>query len=182
MVPLFFLRSSASSAVNCFSRITDSGVLGPQVLLAAAHPALQVRVHSLRGAAQQALGGVRARPRAGRGRLPGRRSAAWAAPLWRAPSSSPGPRMRRSWRAISKPSLCSYMMRRRSRALSDSGFWYSRMQTLACAPRPTRPRNWCICDKPHALGVLDHHERRVRHIHAHFDHGGRDQQLHRRPP
>ena len=30
-----------------------------------------------------------------------------SAPLWREPMNSPGPRMLRSWRAISKPSVCS---------------------------------------------------------------------------
>ena len=31
--------------------------------------------------------------------------------------------------------------------------------------------------EPHALGVLDDHERGVRHVHAHLDDGGRHQQL-----
>ncbi len=29
----------------------------------------------------------------------------------------------------------------------------------------------------HPLGVLDHHQAGVGHVHAHFDHGGGDQQL-----
>src|SRR4051794_15481482 len=31
--------------------------------------------------------------------------------------------------------------------------------------------------EPHSLGMLDHHQRRVRHVHAHFDYGRRNEQI-----
>jgi hypothetical protein len=62
--------------------------------------------------------------------------------------NSPGPRISRSRRAISKPSVVSAIARSRALPVSDSGAVYSSTHTLATAPRPTRPRSWCSCARP----------------------------------
>ena len=99
-------------------------------------------------------------------------------PLWRAPSSSPGPRSRRSWRAISKPSLVLVDdLQALARGLRTADSDRAGCRCSSPAPRPTRPAQLVQLRKPHALGVLDHHQRRVRHVDADFDHRGRDQQL-----
>ena len=98
-------------------------------------------------------------------------------PLWRAPRNSPGPRNRKIL----------------ARNLEAVGVLVDDLETLARKhgqrlliqqnarllppPRPTRPRNWCKLRKSHALGVLDDHQRGIRHIDADLDHGSRDEQL-----
>ena len=63
------------------------------------------------------------------------------APDWRAPKNSPGPRISRSRRAISNPSLVSTIALRRALAVSPSRAAspvdYSSTQADAAAPRPT---------------------------------------------
>ena len=77
--------------------------------------------------------------------------------------------------------------RRRSRAIAFRRALRGRPTAARCraarrrsprAPRPTRPRSWCSCDEAEALGVLDHHQRRVRHVDADLDHRRRDQHRH----
>ncbi len=43
---------------------------------------------------------------------------------------------------------------------------------MAAAPRPTRPRSWCSWRQAEALGMLDHHQRGVGHVHPDLDHRG----------
>ena len=69
-------------------------------------------------------------------------------PVWRVPSSSPGPRSSKSFSAIRNPSLVVRIVSSRSLAICDSGGWYSSTQLDARLPRPTRPRSWCSCDRP----------------------------------
>ena len=52
------------------------------------------------------------------------------------------------------------------------------MQTLSRAPAPDAPAQLVQLRQPEALGVLDHHQGGVRHVHAHFDDRGGHQQLH----
>ena len=40
-----------------------------------------------------------------------------------------------------------------------------------------RPRSWWSCEQPEPVGVLDDHHRRVRHVDADLDHGGRDEHV-----
>ena len=47
----------------------------------------------------------------------------------------------------------------------------------ARAPRPTRPRSWCSCDRPNRSACSTTITRRVGHVHADLDHGGGDQDL-----
>ncbi|KAG1390189.1 hypothetical protein G6F59_015287 [Rhizopus arrhizus] len=49
---------------------------------------------------------------------------------------------------MTKPSLVSRMVCRRSRAICESGAWYSSTQRDTAEPRPTRPRRWCSCARP----------------------------------
>ena len=62
-------------------------------------------------------------------------------PCCRIPISSPGPRVSRSFSAISKPSLVYTISLRRAFALFDSAEG-KRKQKLSLSPRPTRPRSW----------------------------------------
>src|SRR5690554_98766 len=73
-------------------------------------------------------------------------------PVWRVPSTSPGPRISRSFSAIKKPSWLSRRACRRALPLFDSGGWYMSTQKLAWSPRPTRPRNWCSWARPSRSG------------------------------
>ena len=72
----------------------------------------------------------------------------WASPVWRVPSSSPGPRISRSRCAISNPSVVLRSTSRRARAASVRGPSYIIRQALRFAPRPTRPRNWWSWARP----------------------------------
>ncbi len=47
--------------------------------------------------------------------------------------------------------------------------------------RPTRPAELVELRQAEAVGALDHHHRRIRDVHAHLDHGGRDQDVPARP-
>ena len=99
-----------------------------------------------------------------------------AAPDWRAPRNSPGPRISRSRRAISKPSWVSAIARRRSRAVSlrrpASLVEYSSRQ--ADAPRRPTGRAAGAAGQAKAFGMLDHHQRGIGHVDADLDHGGAD--------
>ena len=69
-------------------------------------------------------------------------------PLWRVPRNSPGPRISRSRSAITKPSLLSSITLSRSAASALCAKPVTRMQNDFAAPRPTRPRSWCSCERP----------------------------------
>ena len=109
-----------------------------------------------------------ARPRAGR------RPGSWPIPDWRVPISSPSLRSAQVDLGQAKPSACS---RQRAQPRRRPGGPIEQAQLERCSPRPTRPRSWCSCEMPEALGVLDQHHGRVRHVDPDLDHGRRDQHV-----
>jgi hypothetical protein len=92
--------------------------------------------------------------------------------------SSPGPRISRSRRAISKPSVVSP-----SRAAGRAGGRQRRrVQQHAHAGHRAAadPAAQLVqLRQAEALGVLDHHQAGVGHVHADLDHRGGHQHLHR---
>ena len=108
------------------------------------------------------------------------RKASW--PVWRVPSTSPGPRSSRSFSAMRKPSLVSRSTSRRWRAIADSGGWYSSTQLDFGAAAADPSAQLVQLGQAQALGVLDDHQAGVRHVDADFDHGRRHQQRRSRRP
>ena len=97
-------------------------------------------------------------------------------PLWRLPSTSPGPRRRRSSSAMTKPSSVSRMVFSRASRSPPAA-----ANTAGCSwmPRaaPDAAAQLVQLGQAEALGMLHHHDGGFRHVHADFDHGGGDQQL-----
>ena len=62
-----------------------------------------------------------------------------------------------------------------------SGSWCSSRHADVCAPRPTRPRNWCSCARPNRSACSTTITRRVRHVDADLDDRRRDEDLHLAP-
>ena len=102
--------SAGGLAAAALSPLSTDGLRsGAQKLLFAAQPAAQMASHCVRVLGQQARRPVSGPRPAAAGRLLGRQSAASARRFCRAPRNSPGPRSCKSWRAISKPSVVSYI-------------------------------------------------------------------------
>ena len=68
----------------------------------------------------------------------------------------------------------------RARALSRQRLLVQQDADALRRAAPDAPAQLVQLREPDALGVLDHHQRRVGHVDADFDHRGRDQQLDRR--
>ena len=106
-----------------------------------------------------------------------------ASPDWRAPRNSPGPRISRSRRAISKPSVVSRIVSRRCLAtLAQRALIQQQAGTLAAEPAPDAAAQLVQLRQAEALGMLDHHQRGVRHIDTDFDHGSGHQNMHGHRP
>ena len=99
-------------------------------------------------------------------------------PLWRAPSKSPGPRsckiVARDLEAVDLlvDDLQPLARHPRERCLVEQD------AHAGTGPASDAPAQLMQLRKPHALRVLDHHERRVRHVDADLDDRRRHQQLH----
>ena len=87
-------------------------------------------------------------------------------PGWRVPISSPSPRSRRSTSASAEAVAVARPSRSDARSSCDP----KSRHTDSCSPRPTRPRSWCSCEMPVALGGLDQHHGRVRDVDPDLDH------------
>ena len=92
------------------------------------------------------------------------------------PKNSPTPRNFASSSARAKPSVVRVSVRRRS----------ARLVVDLLGEQVTLPRDTAAADPPpqlvelrqaEAVGVLDHHQRRVGHVHADLDHHRADQQV-----
>ena len=107
------------------------------------------------------------------------RSASWNSgmPLWRVPRSSPAPRSRKSSSAMTKPSSVSRMVFSRAFAVSPSGAVIDEQAARFRRAAPDAPAQLMKLRQAEAFGMLDHHDRRFRHIDADFDHGGGDEDL-----
>ena len=83
----------------------------------------------------------------------------------------------RSTSASTKPSRVAATASRRCRArLFVLGLLVSSRHTPGCAPRPMRAQLVQLGDAE-PVRVADHHHRRVRHVHPHFDHRGGHQDV-----
>ncbi len=98
-------------------------------------------------------------------------------PVWRVPSTSPGPRSSRSFCATAKPSFVARSTPRRSRASSDSGGPIQQHAGRRLRPAPDAAAQLVQLRQAHALGVLDDHQRRVRHVDTDLDDRRRDEQI-----
>ena len=96
-------------------------------------------------------------------------------PCWRVPRNSPGPRMRRSASAIAEAVLG--LEQRAQPRLAVLGRRRARRggRCRGRAPRPDAAAELVELREAEALGVLDDHQRRVRHVDADLDHRRRDQ-------
>ena len=93
----------------------------------------------------------------------------------RVPSISPAPRSRRSSSAMRKPSLVSRISASRARAVSLSASPRSSRQIAALLAAPDPAAQLVELGEAEALGMLDHHQRRIGHVDADLDHRRRDQ-------
>ena len=108
---------------------------------------------------------------------PGGHGGGRARPLWRSPSSAPSPRSSRSTSASSKPSEIRAIASRRARAVVGGGVGEEHAVALVrAAPHPAA--QLMELGQAEEVGLLDHHHRRVRDVHADLDHRRRDQHLH----
>ena len=93
-------------------------------------------------------------------------------PCWRVPSTSPAPRRSRSISASSKPSpLAGERLEPRQRRIAEQD---AQPRVLAAADPPAQLVQ--LRDAV-ALGRLDHHHRRVRHVDADLDHARRHEHV-----
>ena len=97
-------------------------------------------------------------------------------PAWRVPRNSPAPRMRRSASAIAKPSL-RLEQRQQPRLAVVVGPRATSSAGARPLAAPDATAQLVELREAEALGVLDHHQGRVRHVDADLDHGRRDQHL-----
>ena len=119
----------------------------------------------------------RAPARSARRRARGRRSAAAARPTGARRGTRPGPRISRSCRAISKPSVVSKITL--SRCLADVGQRLLEQQHARALVGAAADAAAQLVQLREAepLGVLDDHDRRVRHVDADFDDRRRDEHV-----
>ena len=85
--------------------------------------------------------------------------------------------MSRSWRAISKPSVFSKITLRRACATSPTRLLEQQHARALRGAAADAPAQLMQLREAEALGVLDHHQRRVRHVDADLDHGRRHQHV-----
>ena len=97
-------------------------------------------------------------------------------PDWRVPSTSPSPRSRKSSSAMRKPSSVSRMISSRALAVSPSGALVEQQAGRALGAAADAAAQLVQLRQPEALGVLDHHHGRLRHVDADLDHRGGDQE------
>ena len=98
-------------------------------------------------------------------------------PDWRVPSTSPSPRSRRSSSAMRKPSSVSRMISSRALAVSPSGALVEQQAGRVLGAAADAAAQLVQLREAEALGVLDHHHGRLRHVDADLDHRGGDQEL-----
>ena len=98
-------------------------------------------------------------------------------PAWRVPRKSPGPRSCRSASAITKPSVERSSTRRRWNASWDTQSGTTRMQCPGRLAAADAAAQLVELRQAEALRVLDDDHRRVRHVDADLDHGGRHQHV-----
>ena len=96
----------------------------------------------------------------------------WARPCWRVPSSSPSPRSSRSISASSKP-VASRRQRPQPRRVLGAEQQAHRRVLAAADPAAQLMQ----LRDPVALGVLDEHHGRVRHVDPDLDHRRRDEHV-----
>src|SRR5215813_4261636 len=99
-------------------------------------------------------------------------------PDCRVPSTSPGPRISRSFSAILKPSLVSSIIVKRSPAWRTTICSEQYAITLFVATSDAAPQLMKLRE-PKSFRVLNYHNARVRHVHADFDHSSRNQDVNR---
>ena len=92
-------------------------------------------------------------------------------PLWARPRTSPSRRSSKSFSASSKPSVVAATARRRSCSVVPSAAWLTRTQKEASVPAPDPAPQLVELGQAEALRALDDHQRCLRHVHAHLDHG-----------
>ena len=109
---------------------------------------------------------------------PDRRNAASPAPDWRAPRNSPGPRISRSRRAISKPSVVSRIVIRRCLRDRPTAALIQQQAHAGRGAAPDAAAQLVQLRQAEALRMFDHHQRRIRHVDADLDHRRRDQHMH----
>ncbi len=99
-----------------------------------------------------------------------------ARPVCRVPSNSPGPRSSRSFGDDETIVGFAHGLQALARHLRERRL----VQQHAARYRRTTPHaaaQLVQLGQAEAFGVLDHHQRGVRYVHAHFDDGGRHQQV-----
>ena len=103
-------------------------------------------------------------------------------PLCRVPSTSPSPRSRKSSSAMRKPSSVSRMIGKpRLGGLAERRL-VEQQAGRRLGAAPDAAAQLVELRQPEALGVLDHHDGRVRHVDADLDHRGGDQDAASRRP
>ncbi len=78
---------------------------------------------------------------------------------------------------MTKPSVVSVSAFSRSRPASLSGAWYKQNAVRLMRAAADAAAQLVQLREPEALGVLDDHDRRVRHVDADFDDGRRDEDV-----
>ena len=105
--------------------------------------------------ARAAVGRRAAPPAAGRRRARGRRRGSAARPVWRVPSSSPGPRSSRSFSAMTKPSLVSRIVSSRCARHRRQRRLVQQHAARRRAAAPDAAAQLVQLRQAEALGVLD---------------------------
>ena len=97
-------------------------------------------------------------------------------PFWRSPRIVPSPRRSRSTSASSKPSVVSTSASSRASPSAVAGADQVAPRLAVRAPADPAPQLVELRDAE-AVGVEDHHHRRVGHVDADLDHGRRDEHV-----
>ena len=98
-------------------------------------------------------------------------------PDWRVPKKSPGPRSSRSRSAITKPSVVSVIAFSRSRPCVGQRRLIQQDAVRLVRAAADAAAQLVQLRQAEALGVLDHHHRRVRHVDADLDDRRRDEDV-----
>ena len=97
-------------------------------------------------------------------------------PDWRSPNTSPAPRISRSRSASRKPSVDAAIAAMRACASGVCGSAKRKHHDCAAAAADAAAQLVQLREAE-AIGVLDDHHRRVRHVDADLDHGRRDEHV-----